>query len=380
MKSNNIVSILSTTALLTTIGTVAFSNSAKASGFKNIRIGDEDGFGFNYNDLQEYKGANGESADRDGNGILGEGDVLLDLTKDGKLSTGSKDNFDNRSELEKNNSFLTGEGFQDNGSGGSEFTDISLSTSYLNNIYGITPLQNESNLVKGEKKQVDNQLKTLNGEIKNFNSQLNKKGRQITNLTNQNKNQEKRNQDDEKKITNKLKKIDDLREEVSTLEDKLKNATKENQKEQAQKNINKKNNRIKSLEGEIDGTETKQGLRDKIAERDEIINLNNKTMETIEGKIEKINKNKAKKVAKRTTLKVKQTEIANKISNLNTEMEEKKAKRDEELIGGKIPQATFKFDFLAQEVNKDNPFYFNLLFGDYDVKVVFVQFSFKDGV
>ena len=111
------------------IATVAYANSAQAAGFKRIRIGDRDGFG--YGTGQGYQGAYGGNANVDGRGMLGVGDLLPDLNMDGKLATGSKDDFDNRSRKEKRSNYITGSGFTDNGSSGSQFTDISLSTSFI---------------------------------------------------------------------------------------------------------------------------------------------------------------------------------------------------------------------------------------------------------
>ncbi|MDJ0619749.1 MAG: PEP-CTERM sorting domain-containing protein [Calothrix sp. MO_192.B10] len=143
MKFFNDVLIASSTALLAVLGSFGSMSSAQAAAFSYIRIGDVDGFGYGqgYDENGEkYQGAYGGNANIDGRGtLLGVGDVLPDLNQNGKLATEQGDDFDNRSESEKNNNSFTGTGrsFQDNGSSGSKFTDISLSTSYINTIkYG----------------------------------------------------------------------------------------------------------------------------------------------------------------------------------------------------------------------------------------------------
>ncbi len=111
------------------ITTVAYASSAQAAAFKSITIGDKDGFGYGVG--EDYSGAYGGAANIDGRGVLGVGDLLPDLNQDGKLATGKGDDFDKRSVAEKGNNYITGRGFVDNGSSGSKFTDISLSTSLI---------------------------------------------------------------------------------------------------------------------------------------------------------------------------------------------------------------------------------------------------------
>ncbi|MGD1871627.1 MAG: PEP-CTERM sorting domain-containing protein [Mastigocoleus sp.] len=120
---------LLTAITLSAIATVAYANSAQAAGFKSIRIGDRDGFG--YGTGQGYQGAYGGNANVDGKGVLGVNDLLPDLNKDNRLAINSGDDFDNRSMIEKGSNYITGSGFTDNGSSGSQFTDISLSTSLI---------------------------------------------------------------------------------------------------------------------------------------------------------------------------------------------------------------------------------------------------------
>ena len=114
-------------AVLATLG--SFASSAQAAGFSYIRIGDKDGLG--YGNGAGYSAANGGAVNVDGKGVLGVGDFIPDLNQDGKLATGSEDNFDNRTAQEKSNSVVQSRGFIDHGSTGSNFTDISLSTSFI---------------------------------------------------------------------------------------------------------------------------------------------------------------------------------------------------------------------------------------------------------
>jgi hypothetical protein len=97
--------------------------AAYATPFTAIRIGDVDGFGLGVG--TGLTAANGGPANVDGVGMLGNGDFLPDWNGDGGTLTGSDDDFDYRL-----GETLTGSGYTDAGSSGTEFTDISLSTSY----------------------------------------------------------------------------------------------------------------------------------------------------------------------------------------------------------------------------------------------------------
>ncbi len=115
--------------VLFSLAAVLVASSSYAVSFEAIRIGDVDGFG--YGIAAGFLGADGNPANKDGAGVLATGDLLPDLNKNRVLATGAGDDFDNRSAAEASGSFLTGVGFTDAGSTGSEFTDISLSTSYV---------------------------------------------------------------------------------------------------------------------------------------------------------------------------------------------------------------------------------------------------------
>ena len=104
-----------------------FSTSGQS--FQAIRIGDLDGFGFG--DVSGLVSAQNGPADVDGNGILQQTEFLPSLNGDTMVaSTGGGDNFDNRSADEIAGDLITGSGFTDRDSSGSEWTDISLSTSF----------------------------------------------------------------------------------------------------------------------------------------------------------------------------------------------------------------------------------------------------------
>ncbi len=102
--------------------------------FTEIRIGDVDGFG--YGAAAGFFAANGGAANIGAGGVLGAealptiGDFLPDLNGDGTVQISQGDDFDNRSAAEVGGTSLAGSGFIDMGSTGSQFTDISLSTSY----------------------------------------------------------------------------------------------------------------------------------------------------------------------------------------------------------------------------------------------------------
>ena len=94
-------------------------------GFKKIRIGDVDGFGFG--EGQGLTAAYGGPVNQDGQDILTTRDFLPDFNSDGKISNRDEgDPFDNRSDVEIANNYTTGVGFTDTGSTGSEYTDLSL--------------------------------------------------------------------------------------------------------------------------------------------------------------------------------------------------------------------------------------------------------------
>lgn len=115
-------------SIFLTIG-IVLSTFSKATAFE-IRVGDADGFG--YGEGIGLQAASGRRVNVDEAGILGNGDFLPDLNRNGRVAFNQGDDFDNRTLLEIEKHFLTGTGFSDRGSTGSEFTDVSLSTSFRN--------------------------------------------------------------------------------------------------------------------------------------------------------------------------------------------------------------------------------------------------------
>ncbi|WP_157951162.1 hypothetical protein [Cyanothece sp. BG0011] len=100
-------------------------NQPISGAFSTIRIGDFDGFGFE--EGTGLKSAAGGSINVDGSGLLSTKDYLPDFNGDGKISNrDAGDPFDNRSDAEVTGTFLTGDGFEDMGSEGSDYTDLSL--------------------------------------------------------------------------------------------------------------------------------------------------------------------------------------------------------------------------------------------------------------
>ena len=113
----------------TAAGVVCIQASLAAP-FDFIRIGDEDGFGFTSTNTL-VRSAPGGPADTNGNGLLQAGEFLPDLNKNGAVASGNGDDFDNRSAAELSNTLVQGSGFTSSaGTSGSQWTDISLSTSF----------------------------------------------------------------------------------------------------------------------------------------------------------------------------------------------------------------------------------------------------------
>ncbi len=101
------------------------STSAFSVPFTEIRIGDNDGFGYDADPGFASLTGDGGAADRNSDGHLGIGDVLPSLNGNNVVATGNRDDFDNRL-----GESINGTGFVDNGTWGEHYTDIALSTSY----------------------------------------------------------------------------------------------------------------------------------------------------------------------------------------------------------------------------------------------------------
>jgi hypothetical protein len=107
------------------------SSVASAQSFQKIRIGDRDGFGFG--DGAGLLNFQGDPVNVDGSGVLSESpfaDFLPDLNQDGLVQNAQGDDFDNRSAVEIAATYVEGSGFTDQGTTGSDFTDLSLSQSF----------------------------------------------------------------------------------------------------------------------------------------------------------------------------------------------------------------------------------------------------------
>ena len=122
--------------------------SAQVNGepFKNIRIGDQDGFGFTKtkgllrptlrnNFGFDFEGGsrrspNSTAADTNGDGVLRQGEFLPDLNGDGRVAWFSEDEFDNRApeEMVDRNNFCRGCLDIGDATRGSIWTDLALST------------------------------------------------------------------------------------------------------------------------------------------------------------------------------------------------------------------------------------------------------------
>ncbi|MGK7939865.1 MAG: choice-of-anchor C family protein [Crocosphaera sp.] len=97
--------------------------------FSTIRIGDFDGFGFG--EGEGLTAAYGGPVNNDGSGLLSVKDFLPDFNGDGKFSNrDGGDPFDNRSDAEVAGTSLTGDGYEDMGSTGSDYTDVFLGKAF----------------------------------------------------------------------------------------------------------------------------------------------------------------------------------------------------------------------------------------------------------
>ncbi|MBT3990547.1 MAG: hypothetical protein HON14_14515 [Rhodospirillaceae bacterium] len=133
-------------ALLSFVIVAFMVNSVAAEPFKNIRIGDQDGFGFTKtkgllrpalrNSLgfdfegKPRRSPNSKWADTNGDGVLRQGEFLPDLDGDGRVAWFAGDDFDNRApeEMVDRNHACRGCLAIGDGTKGSIWTDLALST------------------------------------------------------------------------------------------------------------------------------------------------------------------------------------------------------------------------------------------------------------
>jgi predicted nucleic acid-binding Zn-ribbon protein len=377
MFSAKKVLILSLLGLFTSVGSIMGASSANAAGFNSIRIGDKDGFG--YGKAEGYSAANGGKANASGNAVLSNGDFLPDLNKNGILATGQGDDFDNRTDAEKSSKLVTGSGFSDKGSTGSQYTDISLSTSFLKNLPGIDSIANKKEEKIKERDQINTGKISIAANIKDLNQTIQE---------------------------TKTSKIDALRGEITTSQNNIK---------ELQNQINNVNqgedSDIKALVSQIaqktaDKNSVSGTAKEKVAKKQaiqlEIVALQEQVKQTKASKIAPLNtqiddlkgkvsglstqiQNVTKGidsdieslVAKRQTLEVDQKDKTSKIAELNQEI----TALGKELGNSRIPQAEFAFDFSVKkkDIKAGSPLFFNLLFGDYDVKDAKVGFQTANG-
>jgi hypothetical protein len=321
MLSLKKISIVSITAFLTTVGSLNFASSAKAGGFTSIRIGDADGLG--YGNAAGYKAANGGAANVDGKGVLAAGDYIPDLNQNKILATGQGDDFDNRSVEEKGKNYLTGSGFTDKGSSGSQFTDISLSTSYLDHWFGTDSFKEQLTQTKGQLTQQNADNNKILADITSLNTQITatktaKKEPLITQRDN--KIEENKNAPQKKRAAIQAV-IDDLNKQITAI-----------------------NN----------GTESEVAAM--LAQKQQLANQQKTVAEKITG-------------------------LNQEILNLNQEIKQLNAKKEAELTDSVIPLPGFDFNFFVakKDIKKNSSIYFNLLFGDYDVKDAKVGFTTANG-
>jgi len=129
---------LATSALL--LAACAAQSVQADPAFEFIRIGDQDSFGYLMPQTENlFNNYAGGDIDPDSDNILRGGDFLPTLGGSSSVATKSGDDFDNRT-AETAGNYVTGIGFSDaSSSGGSQYTDISLSTSYDASAGNFTP-------------------------------------------------------------------------------------------------------------------------------------------------------------------------------------------------------------------------------------------------
>ena len=111
--------------------TTVCASAAMATPFTSVKIGDQDGFGFNALSPADYATVIGGAENGGDPNALGVGDQLPSLGGSPGVVTGSSDDFDNRlSEAYSISGGVLGGTSYVTGMSGLEYTDISLSTSW----------------------------------------------------------------------------------------------------------------------------------------------------------------------------------------------------------------------------------------------------------
>ena len=324
-KTSILTNKFTKSALLAVMGCILSTTAVQAAGFTSIRIGDVDGFG--YGDGAGYNAANGSAVNVDGIGLLSNGDFLPDLNENGIFATYQGDDFNH---LDSNTTnFLTGSGFTDNGSSGSQYTDVSLSTSFLR---PTKSMREDRDALRATRDETQARIDVLNTQIQPIADALAPLWEART----------------------------PLKEERNTI-----------------------NSRI----SEIDAIETAGGLTQALrTERRELRehrrDVLNPDIQAIDDAIAPLNTEQFQAdKAERKALWTEKSGIQDQIKTLNVQIEDAEADYSASLGGSKIPQPVFDFDFSVNkgDIKAGDPLYFNLLFADYDVKDAKVEFTTANG-
>ena len=333
MNRLNKASIITRNLALATVAMIVSAVPAQAAGFTAIRIGDVDGFGYGYG--TGYKAANGFSVNVDGQGLLGNGDFIPDLNQNGKMATYQGDGFDRRTVLEVGDNYLTGSGFTNKGSRGSQFTDLSLSTSSLDGFFGITPLTVQKQALLTERQTTQTQINELNTRIQSVNSDL--------------------------------APLWTERKELLT------------QRQAVQADINQLNIEIENLKSQNQNQSQidtlKVQTRELLAQRRDInaqINAVNDQTRLFLAQKGSLNIRKQELVTQKKTIQADINALGTQIAQLRSA---------NALDGSKIPQPAFTFDFSVSsgDIVEESLLYLNLLFADYDVKDAEIKFTTANG-
>lgn len=272
-------------ALLATMGGLLSTTAVQAAGFTSIRIGDVDGFG--YGNGAGYTAANGGAANVDGRGLLGNGDFLPDLNGNEIFATYNGDDFDHRGNDATN--FLTGSGYTDNGSSGSQYTDVSLSTSFLRPTASMRDERDALRTTRDEKQE----------RIDGLNSQLQPIVNALTPLWSA-----------RKELSDERKAANDRIAEIDTIENSggLTQALRAERKALRERRRDVLNPEIREIDNDIAPLNTEQFKLDK---------------------------------AEREQLRAEKSGIQEQINTLNSQIEAAEASYAESLGGSKIPQPVF---------------------------------------